>query len=1135
MRLRVLLLALASVCLLTGPALAADHGAAPLQKISLAAGGPRLEIVQQDQDQLRFHVEVGELDALEIATKQGTFTRLLIPGFHSSQQVGAPELPQMNRLVSIPLGARVRVEVKALSVREIDLADYGITSPLMPAQASMPKNADPATWPFAYDRSAYQVDRVSRELAQVVPAGRLRAMELGRLEIAPVEYLPAQNRLRVTESLDVQVSFLGADKAAAAGLIARTYSPFFEHLYANVAGAKSFHDSYPDRVADVVTMVIVTPPEFAAQLQDFVDWKTERGFRMIVAVTGTPEVGSTTSTIQSYLHGLYEDATPEEPAPSFVLFVGDVAQMPTFTLSGDASDRPYCAVDADLVPDMYYGRFSATNSSQLQAMIDKTMMYDQYTMPDPSYLRDVCMIAGVDSYYAPTYANGQINYGTTYYFNASHGLTSHTYLYPASGSSDAQIVQDVSNGVSYVNYTAHGSTTSWSDPTFTQANINSLQNAGKYCLAVGNCCLTSSYDIGECFAETWLRAANKGAIGYIGGSNSTYWDEDYWWGVGYTSSITANPTYEGSEMGAYDGLFHEHGEAEHLWYVTNDALIFCGNLAVMESGSSRTTYYWNIYNLMGDPSLSTYLGLPAANPVGISALSSASITVSADPGSYVGLTQNGVLVGAGTVGIGGSEVIPFTTTPTAGLPVHMVVTAQNHEPYVMDIALANPELWLSANSVTTALAAGETTVETLEIANQGEAGSILTFSCAVQAETPSAKGVKSIAGSTFTCDQSEYLSGSTTDLVFTVHNASTDAEWLMDISIDFPPGVTVNSSTAFTGGTDPMPSNGQTGDGAMVTWHGETTSGWGVIHGGETATATVNVTYAGSLSGAVDLDYVMTGDIYGSTPHTLSGTIVLTSAGPSLTLTAPDGGEDLGIDDPFTFTWMAAGPPLTDVQLELSRDAGGSWETLTASTPNDGAWEWIVTGPSSTECLARVRSLDGTIGDQSNGTFRIYQPVRWLAVVPASGELAQGESQTLEFHLDATGLSAGIYLAYVVITHNAEGSPDVIPVTLTITSDLSAAGDVAPVFRLAGNRPNPFNPRTEIAFSLDVAGPATVEVLDLRGRRVRTLWSGLLAAGDHHLAWDGLDEQGRAVASGVYLARLSTGDRKATHKMLLAR
>ena len=46
---------------------------------------------------------------------------------------------------------------------------------------------------------------------------------------------------------------------------------------------------------------------------------------------------------------------------------------------------------------MYYGRFSCSNPSNLQAMIDKTLMYDQFTMPDPSYLGEVVMIAGMES------------------------------------------------------------------------------------------------------------------------------------------------------------------------------------------------------------------------------------------------------------------------------------------------------------------------------------------------------------------------------------------------------------------------------------------------------------------------------------------------------------------------------------------------------------------------------------------------------------------------------------------------------------------------------------------------------------------------------------------------------------------
>ena len=98
------------------------------------------------------------------------------------------------------------------------------------------------------------------------------------------------------------------------------------------------------------------------------------------------------------------------------------------------------------------------------------------------------------------------------------------------------------------------------------------------------------------------------------------------------STATAWP-YEATGIGAYDGVFHDHGEADHLWYVTNDAVVFCGNLAVTEAGSSRDEYYWNIYNLLGDPSLATYMGVPAANPVTIrrpSSWASPAMTVTAD-------------------------------------------------------------------------------------------------------------------------------------------------------------------------------------------------------------------------------------------------------------------------------------------------------------------------------------------------------------------------------------------------------------------------------------------------------------------------------------------------------------------------
>jgi len=690
MRVKAMLLILAA-CVL---AASAAFGAAT--NIQVKGGASQLLLTSDRDDGMQFRIDVGELSALDVNTKSGEFTRISIPGFHSSHVEGAPELPMMNRLVAIPYGASARIEVLSVQSRTIDLADHGIAAPIFPAQPSVSKSADLDNLPFYYDAAAYAQPKVAGEMARFVELGTLRSQKMGRLEIAPVEYLPRENQIVVHETMDVRVVFEGGDKSAGDDFYARTYSPFFAPVYRNIAGAKDNHYDHPDRVGDVVTMVIVTPDEFQYQLADFVTWKTERGFNVVLAVIGTPEVGATAASIQAYLHGLYNGATPENPAPSFVLFVGDVAQCPTFTEAGDATDRPYCAVDGDLYPDMYYGRFSATNSAQLQAQLDKSMMYDQFTMPDPSYLSDVTLIAGVDFSYATTHGNGQINYGTEHYFNAAHGITSNTYLYPASDDpgAAASVIGDCDTGIGFINYTAHGSTTSWSDPGFSQSDINGLSNYGKYFLAVGNCCLTSSYDIGECFGETWLRADGKGAIGYIGGSNSTYWDEDYWWGVGYdNTSIDGNAaSYEETGLGAYDGVFHDHGEAQTQWYVTNDAVVFAGNMAVTEAASSRETYYWNIYNLLGDPSLSTYMGVPDVNPVThlpTFFTNAVSIDVDAAVGSYVGLTQNGVLLASGTVDPTGKATFDLDGFLTPGT-AKLVVTMQNYEPYIVDVPVIVP-------------------------------------------------------------------------------------------------------------------------------------------------------------------------------------------------------------------------------------------------------------------------------------------------------------------------------------------------------------------------------------------------------------------------------------------------------------
>jgi hypothetical protein len=84
------------------------------------------------------------------------------------------------------------------------------------------------------------------------------------------------------------------------------------------------------------------------------------------------------------------------------------------------------------------------------------------------------------------------------------------------------------------------------------------------------------------------------------------------------------------------------------------------------------------------------------------------------------------------------------------------------------------------------------------------------------------------------------------------------------------------------------------------------------------------------------------------------------------------------------------------------------------------------------------------------------------------------------------------------------------------------------------NAPNPFNPVTKIAFTVpENAGSVTLTVYNVSGRVVRRLVDGPLSAGPHSVAWNGRDDSGENLASGVYFARLAAGGESLLKKMTL--
>ncbi len=669
--------------------------------------------------------DLGTIEITNKDTRGGTYNQISADEYSLTNDEGLPQLPYSQKIISVPLGASLEATIEVKSSSSVNLLTRGYNNKIIPAQASVAKCDNVEDMPFVVNQEIYNANKSFKyEPVTVEEIGILRGMRLFAVNFYPVEYNPVSGELRVINSADVEIQFINGDIFATEELKAKTRSFMFEGIY-----SQNIFNYYPSRMSlenYPLGYLIITPNQFVDTLEPFITWKREQGYDVTLGITET--IGSSTTAIKNYIQALWDAATTEAPAPSYLLIVGDTPQVPAYTGttdSGHVTDLPYVRLNGtDFLPEMYYGRFSANNINELTPQINKTLMYEKYEMPDPSYLEKMTLIAGVDGSWAPTHGNGTLNYGSTNYFNEAHDLDVTTYPYPQSGSSASAIVADVSAGLGYLNYTAHGSETSWSDPSFTISNINSLTNANEYPVVVGNCCLTNHFNTGTCFGEAWLRSSN-GAVIYIGGTNSTYWDEDYWWSVGhFTPTSTANPTYAGTGYGMFDALFHEHNEAFADWAHTAGSMVVTGNMTVQGSASTRKNYYWEIYSIMGDPSLMPYVGIPEAQTVDYQEtllVGMDSFNISAAPYSYAALSSNGQLLGTVLTDGSGNGTINFEAISIPG-NVKLVISHTDYQPFVAEIEVIpaeGPFLVINNQQITGFVAAGQNINIALNISNVG--------------------------------------------------------------------------------------------------------------------------------------------------------------------------------------------------------------------------------------------------------------------------------------------------------------------------------------------------------------------------------------------------------------------------------
>lgn len=204
-----------------------------------------------------------------------------------------------------------------------------------------------------------------------------------------------------------------------------------------------------------------------------------------------------------------------------------------------------------------------------------------------------------------------------------------------------------------------------------------------------------------------------------------------------------------------------------------------------------------------------------------------------------------------------------------------------------------------------------------------------------------------------------------------------------------------------------------------------------------------------------------------------------------LSVLTPGAGESIEIGTTYRIEWEAD-QAVRSVRILLSTNSGRDWMPLNIKTVNDGSWSWKVPEMASDSCLIKL---------ESSGNPSIRDVSSIFSIVSRS-----------------------------IGTEN--------------NTEQRMPGDLI----LDQNYPNPFNPMTTIAFGVpeDGEGNSTQHVIitiyDSRGRRVKKLLEGGLVPGYHQAFWDGRDEKGAILPSGIYFYELKVGKRVIPpRKMVLAR
>lgn len=516
-------------------------------------------------------------------------------------EVGVPDLPVLTEEIEIPAGEGLTLEILDSKSYAAVLGEENLPTTIPARAPEVEKCAAGEVCAVNNPNLVSQAEGIfPASPAQVVNTYVVRGHEIAQLQFWPVQYDAAQQTVEIYEELTLRLSISGAGGRAATQNPAVYASSAFEtQLSASVLNYSQPVKVETDRAVGGEGYLIIAPDAFVSSLSTLVNLKENQGFSVTVASLST--TGAAASDIKAYIQNAYN--TWSVP-PTYVLLVGDVDNgansMPAFTgeSSQTATDLYYGTVDGtDWIPDIFVGRLPARTTAQLTTMISNLNTYNNLTGSE-GWVKKAAFLASNDSNYWDVAEATQDYVISNYTQPAGYTgafpsvpqaggdkLYAHTYT---AGTSN--VSSSINDNRVLIAYTGHGSQISWGGPSFSQSNIRAITSTGVFSVVTSFACLTGDYAVTESFGETWMLQSNKGAIAFIGSSASTFWGPD-----------------DIMERAMMDSLYSGAASANVIGSFT-----YAGLMAVEASrpgtGTAQSRYYWESYNILGDPALEMLIG-----------------------------------------------------------------------------------------------------------------------------------------------------------------------------------------------------------------------------------------------------------------------------------------------------------------------------------------------------------------------------------------------------------------------------------------------------------------------------------------------------------------------------------------------